>query len=289
MFNANKYSIYTPDENIETVKNVLPMGLYRLRTVKLYQNHYISCSCGLPVRRKIPCRHILFVMRRFSIEMIAPRWLKMYQYDFERPGNNRLTKLYRQVESDHYIRDIEHKEAIYVHSIPGREEYLLCESYPVLMSNTIEYDKNDLLLLQSIQDRNDIAIRGYPISEQASNQKSPANYADRNMVINFSQETQDVLNNDRDFISNLQDEQIRITVSSSLTTNTSDSEIILKVREILNVVARDKQLKQEVVDDIDNMYRKYMNKRKRMTDDSDESNIQFSHTGQCNLKYDKRK
>ena len=95
-------------------------------------------------------------------------------------------------------------------------------------------------MLQSIQDRNDIVICGYPISEQASNQKSPANYADRNMVINFSQETQDVLNNDRDFISNSQDEQKRITISSSLTTNTSDSEIILKVREILNVVGRDK-------------------------------------------------
>ena len=109
-------------------------------------------------------------------------------------------------------------------------------------------------MLQSIQDRNDIVIRGYPISEQASNQKLPTNYADGHMVINFSQENQDILSNNRYFMSNLQDEQKRLTISSSMTTNTSDSEIILKVREILNVVGRDKELRQEVIDDVDNAY-----------------------------------
>jgi hypothetical protein len=41
--------------------------------------------------------------------------------------------------------------------------------------------------------------------------------------------------------------------------------------------------------DIDELYRKYMLKRKNVAENSNNEEIRFGYRGKCNLKYDRRK
>ena len=117
MVDTDRYLVYTPDDNIEPVKNILPPRFYRLRTDKIIKNYFLSCSCGFAVREKMPCRHMLYITKSFSIENFHPFWLKMFQYTFERPGYNHLTELYRTVENDHATRNIENEQTIFYSSV----------------------------------------------------------------------------------------------------------------------------------------------------------------------------
>ena len=82
IFNSNEFLIYTPDENIETSKMYFPRDFTDYVLLNYIRIITFLVLVG-PRKTKMPCRHILFVTRRFSIEMFAPRWLKMYQYTFE--------------------------------------------------------------------------------------------------------------------------------------------------------------------------------------------------------------
>ena len=85
----------------------------------------------------------------------------MYQYSFERNNYHELTKLYRKLEMDHFGRDIEGRETIFVNNfIPilnNDVEY----NFPKKLANTTNEQKQELLSLQTIYARNDIAIRGF--------------------------------------------------------------------------------------------------------------------------------
>ena len=194
MIKHDIYLVYTPDENLENVKNVLPPRFYKLRTDKVPQKN-LSCSCGFAVRQKMPCRHMLQITSSYSAENFHPRWLKMYQYAFERPGYDRLTELYR---NDHFSRNIENDETIYFSSIVQHSENKTSED-PIMINKSTQADKDNLLMLHSIERNKNIAIRGFSIEDQVSTNLLPHEYSNRSMVVNFSQETQEILNNDEDF------------------------------------------------------------------------------------------
>ena len=74
-----------------------------------------------------------------------------------------------------------------------------------------------------------------------------------------------------------------------MTLNATDSEVILKIRETMDVVRHDTALKEECMINVDQLYRKYMKKRNGISDTTCDSEIHFPYTGKCTLKYDKRK
>ena len=187
-------------QKIGAVNNVLPPRFSRLRKVTLHKLKYLSCSCGYSVRNKLPCRHILCLTGKCSIEMVAPRWLKMYQYSFERTNYEILTKLYRSIESDHYCRDIENKETIYVSQFAPTYVETCEDKFPKRLVETTISQMTDIIDLIKINQRNDIAIRGFPIKEQVKVNELPEKYSDTNMVVDFSQDTLEMLDNDIDFI-----------------------------------------------------------------------------------------
>ena len=289
MVDTDRYLVYTPDDNIEPVKNILPPRFYRLRHVKIIENCFLHCSCGFAVRQKMPCRHMLYITKSFSIENFHPRWLKMFQYTFERPGYNHITALYRKVENDHATRNMEKEQTIFYSSMAEHEKNAICSNYPFAISDTTEEDKNNILTLEDIHRMNHIAIRGFPLSQQLSTHTLPNNYSDSMMTINFSQDTMDLIQNDENFIENLQKEQKLITLSGALTSDSTNSEVTLKIREIMNVTNHNTEMRNEFMCDIDELYRKYMLKRKHMEEESNNNGIRFGYTGKCNIKYDKRK
>ena len=95
--------------------------------------------------------------------------------------------------------------------------------------------------------------------------------------------------NDLKFVSELQKEQQLLTISPSLCYTTKESEAILKIRELFNVVRDNKGLKDSLMNDIDTMYLSYMMKGRENTKEDSAETIEFSNTGICKLKYDRRK
>ena len=112
-----------------------------------------------------------------------------------------------------------------------------------MISDTTEEDKNNILILENIMKINHIAIRGFPLSKQVSQQNLPSKYSDSSMIINFSQDTIDLIQNDENFIENLQKEKIKRTLSGTMTSDTSESEVTLKIRKIINVTKLNTELK----------------------------------------------
>ena len=112
-----------------------------------------------------------------------------------------------------------------------------------MIPDTTEEDKNNILILENIMKINHIAIRGFSLSKQVSQQNLPSKYSDSSMIINFSQDTIDLAQNDENFIENLQKEKIKITLSGTMTSDTSESEVTLKIRKIINVTKHNTEFK----------------------------------------------
>ena len=79
-----EYCVYAPDD-IKKKRGIIPK-FYRMRRVKLMKDNFVSCSCGLSSRMKLPCRHIMSVNDGYVIEMFALRWQILYQHAFLKLG-----------------------------------------------------------------------------------------------------------------------------------------------------------------------------------------------------------
>ena len=62
------------------------------------------------------------------------------------------------------------------------------------------------------------------------------------MTINLSQDTQHIFDYDHDFINLLQERQKDLTSSSSISTNTYETESVIKIRKIFNIVRDEENL-----------------------------------------------
>ena len=103
-------------------------------------------------------------------------------------------------------------------------------------------------------------MRGFSLLDQIKSTKLPSNYSEVNMTINLSQDTQHIFDNDHDFINLLQEQQKEVTLSSSMFTNTYETESVIKIRKIFNVVRDEGNLRNMFIKDIDALYTNYISK-----------------------------
>ena len=86
----------------------------RVRIVDIIDNKYCSCSCGLPARRKYPCRHMMSLFGKLDPQMFSVRWLIQFAHSFEREGNEELSDLFRHMELEEHNRNRANGEHILV-------------------------------------------------------------------------------------------------------------------------------------------------------------------------------
>ena len=96
------------------------------------------------------------------------------------------------MENDHFSRNIQNDETIYFSSTVQPSENKRSENYPIMIYNSTQADKDNLLMLHSIERNSNIDIRAFPIADQVSTNHLPHKYSDRSMIVNFSQETQEI-------------------------------------------------------------------------------------------------
>ena len=191
----HSYFVYTPDDLTQKHRH-LPPRFFRLRTIKVIANCYLRCSCGFGNRNKIPCRHILYIVRKYHSFMFGIRWLKIFQFGFERKGYESLTSLFRKIEQIEFKRGINEEGCIYVHDLLNMNNN---ERYPTCLHNCTIINKNEMLLLKQGLDNNIVFVRGIKIEEQLSaNIPNEENGAGA-MVVNLSQDTDHMLLSDMEY------------------------------------------------------------------------------------------
>jgi hypothetical protein len=79
-----KFLVWTPSLPEEHSYNSVVPAFLRVRTVTIIDGKYAGCTCGLPVRNKYPCRHIMAVVKKRHWKMYGVRWLIQYNFAFER-------------------------------------------------------------------------------------------------------------------------------------------------------------------------------------------------------------
>jgi hypothetical protein len=65
---------------------------FRVRVVELVNDRYLKCSCGLPARKRVPCRHIFAVVKRRHKQMYCIRWYVLFQHCYGRVGHEKMTE-----------------------------------------------------------------------------------------------------------------------------------------------------------------------------------------------------
>ena len=159
--NNNEYCVYFPDD-MKPKRGIIP-AFYRLRRVKCINNKYFTCSCGLPSRMKLPCRHIMTIIGRYSIEMFALRWLIFYQHAFETKGFEKLTELFQEMEVAEFERNYDLGETIFV------KDYfcsLGLVDYPIKVGIMSDKDIENMNMMIEAEKEQKILVRGYTIEEQ---------------------------------------------------------------------------------------------------------------------------
>ncbi|KAG7345462.1 SWIM zinc finger domain protein [Nitzschia inconspicua] len=94
-----------------------PLDYTRLRRVKLVNNKFLWCSCGLPSRLKYPCQHIYAVTEQVSMSMFAVRWYSKFQHYYGRDGAKDWTEVFDVMLAGEFKRDHSNGECIYVHGM----------------------------------------------------------------------------------------------------------------------------------------------------------------------------
>ncbi|KAG7373839.1 SWIM zinc finger domain protein [Nitzschia inconspicua] len=89
----------------------------RLRRVKLVNEKFLWCSCGLPSRLKYPCRHIYAVTKQVSMTMFAVRWHSQFQHYYGRDGAEDWTDVFDVMLAEEFERDHSNGECIFVHGM----------------------------------------------------------------------------------------------------------------------------------------------------------------------------
>ncbi|KAG7340137.1 SWIM zinc finger domain protein [Nitzschia inconspicua] len=135
----------------------------RLRRVKLVNEKFLWCSCGLPSRLKYPCRHIYAVTKQVSMTMFAVRWHSQFQHYYGRDGAEDWTDVFDVMLAEEFERDHSNGECIFVHGM----DFLSQQPESWL---SIEDDNNGMVIqakqlyqLTWIQKR--VVVKGLPLPE----------------------------------------------------------------------------------------------------------------------------
>ena len=110
----------------DTIPYVEIPNYIQIRYVTLTSSGFMSCSCGLSHRMKMPCRHILAIVKEPHIHMYGVRWMAQYQHSFERENNIEITKIFRMMEHCDRVQDVKNGEIVNVkaiHTVSGKRDY----------------------------------------------------------------------------------------------------------------------------------------------------------------------
>ena len=280
----NEYCVYCPDYTKE--KRTLIPAFYRLRRVKCINKHFWSCSCGLPSRMKLPCRHIMTIIGGYSIEMFSVRWLLTYQHGFQRKGFEKLTEVFRQIELSEFERKHDLGEIILVKDY---RSLLPSLNFPITLGQTSSTDIDNMKMMIDAEINEKILVRGYTIEEQLNMREHTEQNGDGTVNIGLSQESETMFRDDYNFIKRLQEEQKNQCHEVMETKDAIAEEQVVILRETINAIDKDKNLLTEFTNELREMLNKYKTrctKKQRLGSNND---IVFPNTGKCNKIYDKRK
>ena len=254
-----EYHVYTKDE-IQNHNKQCPIPyFYRLRKIKIYSGKYMSCSCGIPSRMKMPCRHIIYLFGNYHIEMFSLRWLIIYQYAFEREGYSDLSNIFRRMEYDEFNSNVNGRKTILCPLsqsmvFHNKEEATL----PIKMVNTTDDDIRNMSIMLECNRRKKILVRGYPIEEQINIEQNHKPNHDGSMNITLSQDTEECWLRDDNFINKLQAEQKEVTKQNTFIKINTEQNCITGVRECLKIIGDDKEKMQQYLTEINTLSEKYI-------------------------------
>ncbi|KAG7353009.1 SWIM zinc finger domain protein [Nitzschia inconspicua] len=153
---TDEWWVYFPHTSSNGLSD--PPRFTRLRSVKLVEQKYLWCSCGLPSRMKYPCRHIYAVTQEVSLNMFGVRWHSNFQYHYSR--DTQWTACYSGLMEDEYERTKRGGRPINVEKLEFLSKTL--DSWI-----PVEQHGNPLVLqaknLHQLMQEKTLAIRGMPL------------------------------------------------------------------------------------------------------------------------------
>ena len=268
---------------------------YRLRTVEIINGSQLFCSCGLPSRLKMPCRHILSIFGEYDIKMFGLRWLILYQHAFDRPGYDNLSTLFRKMEATEYSNNSNSFQTIQLsHELKEKIKCSNDTNYPVNFGPATVDDLHNIKLMQKSIKQEKVLVRGYSLEEQMSVIQNNEENHDGEINISLSQDTEVTFSRDGDFLKQLQDDLIQTTKMKSVVQTATNENCVVTVRECLKAIEDDRNLLGEYMNDLNCLCNKYHNiasnkKRKNTEIDVTDSTIEFAYTGKSTKRIDRRK
>ena len=117
------------------------------------------------------------------------RWLKIYQYAFERPGHEKITEIYRKIENVYFNKDLETKETVLFQS---KKWYSSDNIFPKLLFHATTNDVDDIVFLMKCHENEDVSIREYNLQDQVHQSKKSGQYGEGSVRFFLSQDTQSI-------------------------------------------------------------------------------------------------
>jgi hypothetical protein len=151
--------VYRPDDTKSD--RSFPPRYYRLRKVRLVNNEFCWCSCGVPSRRKYPCRHILAVTSEVKPHMFALRWHANFQYHYGRKHSESFTKQFNKMLYEEFSRNVRKGECILVSGMQFLKGNLDWKSLQDMPSDPEVALAHHLHKLQWVEKR--AVARGFPL------------------------------------------------------------------------------------------------------------------------------
>ena len=252
-----------------------------MRIITIIDGKFASCSCGLPARKKIPCRHLISVVGVIHPCMFGVRWLNLYQLCFQRKGHEKISEIFRTMEDEEFSRDWEKGEHVFVSGFGRKNKD---RSYPLPIGNTTIEDVQIALKLKYWLDKGLVNVRGETLldiptgplimNNDVTNIDFSHPIGETNMSL--SQDTLQMLEDDKQFAARkelcsiqLTQEKQQISVNSIMQSNVSTDEVAIStVRNTLKKLEPDMRLVyQNSLEELDN---KMVKEQTNKTDDNNQ-------------------
>ena len=262
-----------------------------MRIITIIDDKFASCSCGLPARKKIPCRHLISVLGDIHPCMFGIRWLNLYQLCFQRKGHKNLSGVFRALEDEEFSRDWEMGKHVYVR---GFEREKTVGPFPLPIGNTTKEDVQTALKLKYWLEKGRVHVRGEPLldipTDHLNNDNDVAT-VDLSLPIGettvfLSQDTLQMLDDDKMFAANkekssiqLTQEKQQISVNSLMQSNVSTDEVAIStVRNTLKKLEGHPDLISDYQNSLEELDNKLVQKRTNNTDGNNQYSTIYNNS-----------
>ena len=286
-----------PYVHSSALPNTVHPRFYRLRNIMVANGKFMSCSCGLPVRMRYLCRHIMCLLGGYSKPMFAVRWNIFYQHTFERRGNEESTAIYREIESEQFSRDSKKGEDILVTGCDrfNTLQAMVVEDKPALLEGTSILDLETMMYIDTCVQDGCPVIRSnnININDIKDDSKMNKNADDSEITVQLSQQTKIMFENDDAFEniiqeSQLQDMQLEQSTGDVCNKDYKDQTAVAMIRDCLKIAEDDDEMYDKMIADLVKMQQDMtdmaLNKKQKETE-----GLHFGHTGKSKKTRDKRK